>query len=96
MSDQALLPMENDMAKHTGITIRIGSSYDEVRVPRADRSQPEIVFDRSAMRKDGKANLQGELRRTVVEVWAEERDNAKGKRQSRRANKAKYDRRASA
>lgn len=70
------------MAKHTGITIRIGAAYDQVEAA-------GTVFDRSKMRKDGKAHLQGELRRTTVEVWASQREDAKGKRNNRRRNAAR-------
>lgn len=74
------------MAKHNGITIRIGAAHDQVEV----RSGGTLtVFDRSQMRKDGKAHLQGELRRTTVEVWTEQRENAKGKRSNRRRNQAR-------
>lgn len=70
------------MAKHNGITIRIGAAYDQVEV-RSDKLDHVAIFDRSAMRKDGKPHLQGELRRTTVEVWTEQRRNAKGKRANR-------------
>jgi hypothetical protein len=86
------------MAKHTGITIRIGAAYDEVRVSRSSLNSkgermPDIVYDRSQMRKDGHKELQGGLRRAVVDVWQEQHAYAKGKRNQRRQNKAKYNRR---
>lgn len=79
------------MAKHNGLTIRIGAAYDRVEI-----GDSGVNYDRSAMRKAGKPELQGELRRAVVYTWAEQRDWKKGKRQSRRANAAKHDRRVSA
>lgn len=57
------------MAKHTGIIIRIGASHDQVEVH--DKGNVVVVYDRSSMRKDGKANLQGALRREVVDTWAQ-------------------------
>lgn len=76
------------MAKHTGITIRIGAAYDQVEVRHSAITKP-IVFDRSQMRKDGQPQLQGELRRTTVEVWASQREDAKGRGAQRFRNKAR-------
>lgn len=76
------------MAKHNGITLRIGAAYDQVEVRSPGLNNGEAtVFDRSKMRKDGKANLQGELRRTTVEVWAEQRGFNKAARAGRIAGK---------
>lgn len=74
------------MTKHTGITIRIGAAYDRVEVRRSgldgqgkQHTKP-VVFDRSQMRKDGKPEMQGALRRQVVDVWAKlNEDRFKGK-----------------
>lgn len=81
------------MAKHNGITIRVGAAYDRVEVRNGDNY---VEYDRSAMRKDGKPQLQGELRRTTVEVWASQREDGKNRRNARRANAAKHDRKRSA
>lgn len=72
------------MAKHTGMTIRIGAAYDqvEVRTPNLNNGRP-TVYDRSQMRKDGKPELQGALRRQVVDTWAQINDQRKGKKLSR-------------
>lgn len=65
------------MAKHNGMTIRIGAAYDQVEV---QSNGQRAVFDRSKMRKDGKPELQGALRRQVVDVWAKlNEDRSKGK-----------------
>lgn len=85
------------MAKHKGITIRVGAAHDEVRVPRHSvdsmgRALPDVVFDRSQMRKEGAKHLQGALRREVVDTWAvlnEERTNGKGRRAQRIAGKVR-------
>lgn len=73
------------MAKHNGIVIRIGAAYDQVEINTRDHHV--VTFDRAQMRKDGNANLQGALRREVVDVWAkdnEKRGAAKLKRNARR------------
>lgn len=79
------------MAKHTGITIRIGAAYDTVTA--RNQAGQEIVYDRTQMRKDGNKEMQGALRRTVVDLWRDQHEAGKGKRNQRRANAAKYDRR---
>ena len=56
------------MAKHTGITIRIGATQDSVTI--RDATKGTIVFDRAEMRTSGQGKLMGALRRTVVEAFA--------------------------
>ena len=76
------------MAKHNGLTLRIGAAYDQLEVRnKAAMGDTVVVYDRSQMRKDGKPQLQGELRRTAVEVWASQREDGKGKRATRVAGK---------
>lgn len=80
------------MAKHTGITIRIGAMHDSVQAA-------EFLFDRADMRKSGNHKQQGELRRGVVEAWNAERNagKAKAKARSKRrqaARSAKRERRS--
>lgn len=71
------------MAKHTGITLRFGAAYDRVEAG-------NVHYERSEMRKAGRPELQGELRRTTVDVWAEQHAQGKAKRGNRRAAKAKH------
>ena len=87
------------MAKHRGITIRIGAAYDEVRTPVA-------TFDRAEMRKKG-ATINGtfipglalvqRLNKEVVNAYCDahglNRDH-KDRRAHRRDRKAQDKRRA--
>ena len=59
------------MAKHTGITIKIGAAHDEVHV---DSDKGSFTFDRAQMRIDGQHKQIGALRRTVVDAF---RDGAR-------------------
>lgn len=64
-----------------GIYIKIGASHDHVAfvIP----GEPDLVFDRSAMRKVGNKQYQGVLRRGIVEAFTEAYD-------LRQAKKAKH------
>lgn len=84
------------MAKHTGITVRIGAAYDEVRTPVA-------VFDRAEMRKNGAVvhdtfipgrALVERLNKEVVNAYCDVHNlnSHKEKRRTRRANAAKFNR----
>lgn len=63
------------------ITIRIGAAHDGVIV---NDGKNVSVFDRAQMRKDGKGQLQGALRRAVVEAAFPAGNGASGKRNGRR------------
>jgi hypothetical protein len=72
------------MAKHNGITIRLGALHDEVNVTSDGGT---VTFDRSEMRKGGKHKDQGTLRREVVSAWSdakERRERDKRRSQSRK------------
>lgn len=81
ISSYAALQGNMTMAKHTGITIRIGAAYDRVEV--LNKAGQGAVYDRSKMRKDGKPELQGALRRQVVDVWEKLNSDRKDGKQSR-------------
>lgn len=93
ISSYAALQGNTSMAKQsfkgTGITIRIGAAHDQVEVRRTGldgQGRPHtnpVIFDRSKMRKDGKPELQGALRRQVVDVWEKLNSDRKDGKQSR-------------
>ena len=68
----------------SGITIRIGATADSVTYHAKDKRN-DVTFDRAAMRKDGHKELQGALRRQVVEDYGDLRGYDKPKRADRRA-----------
>lgn len=80
------------MAKHNGITIRLGAAFDEV-------DAGGIKYDRAEMRKAGAHKAQGTLRRGVVEAWsdtpagrraaAKERD--KNRSEARRSKRQRHE-----
>lgn len=81
------------MAKHQGITVRIGAAYDEVRLPNG------VSFDRADMRKNGAVmhdtfipgrDLVRRLNKEVVNAYCDAHDlnnHNKDRRRKRRANK---------
>lgn len=82
------------MAKHTGITVRIGAAYDEVRTPVA-------TFDRADMRKNG-AKIDGRqvpgcvlvntLNREVVNAYSHTHNLYKKDRRRKRRERKQADR----
>ena len=74
------------MAKnYTGVRIRIGAAHDDVT---AFLNGNEIAYwDRNEMRKTGNAKMQGELRRSVVDLYNEKerRSQARLRDQQRKA-----------
>ena len=86
------------MAKHQGITIRIGAAYDEVRLPDG------IKFDRADMRHNGATihdtfipgrDLVRRLNKEVVNAYCDAHglNSDKDRRRKRRAHKQARDRR---
>lgn len=72
------------MAKHNGITIRLGAAHDEIEVVSDGFTN---TFDRAEMRKAGAHKAQGTLRRGVVEAWSdakERRERSKSRSQARK------------
>lgn len=74
------------MAKHRGITLRIGAAYDEVQI---SGEEGTMTFDRAEMRKNGHRKEVHDLRRAVVSAFEEERKPRKIKDRRRQYNAAR-------
>ena len=66
---------------YTGIVVKIGAAHDSVTA--FDHGRQIAHWDRAEMRKTGQGKLQGELRRSITNLYKDDEERAEKARKAK-------------